>query len=335
MSLFDALALRAARALPAETAHGATIAALKALPLRVAPADDARLAVTVGGLRLPNPVGLAAGFDKNAEVPDAMLAAGFGFVECGTVTPLAQAGNARPRVFRLPSDQAVINRLGFNNQGLGPYVDRLRERSGRPGVVGANVGANKDSPDRLADYVEGVRRVWLHANYVTVNISSPNTPGLRALQTKQALEDLLGRVGEARATQTRAHGRRPVFLKVAPDLEAGEVETITETAIAAGVDALVVSNTTVDRPASLRSALAAQAGGLSGRPLFERSTRLLAEFAQASAGRIDLIGVGGVASVEDAKAKLAAGAKAIQLYTALIYQGLGLVAKIKAGLLAD
>lgn len=334
MSLLESAALKAVRALPAETAHSLTLAALKTAPLPLGlPKDDPQLAVTVGGLRLPNPVGLAAGFDKNCEVPDAMLAAGFGFVECGTVTPVPQAGNPRPRVFRLPADEAVINRLGFNNQGLGAFTSRLRARSGRPGIVGANVGANKDSADRVADYVEGVRRVWLHASYITINISSPNTPGLRALQTRGALEDLLGAIAQARVSQGKAHGHRPVFLKVAPDLDEGEVVAITETAIAAGVDALIVSNTTIDRPDALRSALAAQQGGLSGKPLFAKSTRLLAEFAAASAGRIDLIGAGGIASPEDARAKLEAGAKAVQLYSALVYQGLGLVRRIKAGLL--
>lgn len=333
MSLVETAGLRLVRALPPEAAHRATIRALKAGLGPRARRDDPRLAVRVGGLDLPNPVGLAAGFDKNAEVPDAMLAAGFGFVECGTVTPLAQAGNPKPRLFRLTEDGAVINRMGFNNDGLGPFVDRLRARSRRYGIVGANVGANKESTDRVRDYVEGLRRVWLHAAYVTINISSPNTPGLRALQTRGALADLLGALNEARAVQAAAHGPRPVFLKVAPDLDEGEVAAISEVSVDAGIDALIVSNTTVDRPGDLRSIHRAETGGLSGRPLMARSTRLLGEFSAALDGRIDLIGVGGIASAADVLAKLDAGARAVQLYSALVYQGVGLVRAIKRGLL--
>jgi dihydroorotate dehydrogenase len=333
MRLLDTIGRPFARLLPAELAHTATIKALARLPHAPAPPDDPALKTVVGGLTLPNPVGLAAGFDKNGEVPDAMLAAGFGFVECGTVTPKPQAGNAKPRLFRLVPDEAVINRMGFNNDGLTVFVNRLRARSERPGVVGANVGANKDATDRIGDYAEGVRRVWLHTAYVTINISSPNTPGLRALQTRNALEELLGRVSEARQVQARAHGDRPVFLKIAPDLDADEIEAIVEASINGGINALIVSNTTLDRPDTLQSALASQAGGLSGRPLFDKSTRILREVSAAAAGRIDLIGVGGIGSPEDAVAKLAAGAKAVQLYTALVYRGLGLVGRIKAAIL--
>jgi dihydroorotate dehydrogenase len=322
------------RALPAEAAHRATIKALEMGLGPQAPSDDPGDGIELAGLKLPNRIGLAAGFDKNAQVPDAMLAAGFGFVECGTVTPLAQAGNPKPRLFRLTKDHAVINRMGFNNEGLGPFVSRLRARAGRPGIVGANVGANKDSADRLDDYAEGVRRVWLHCSYITINISSPNTPGLRALQTREALEDLLGRINQVRAIQAATHGNRPIFLKVAPDLDEDEVRAISETAILMKLDALIVSNTTVERPQSLMSAHKAETGGLSGRPLFEKSTRLLREFKGALGGAMPLIGVGGIATAEDANAKLEAGASALQLYTALVFEGPGLVQKIKAGLKA-
>jgi dihydroorotate dehydrogenase len=332
--VFETLGLKGLRLLPPEAAHTATIRSLKAGVGPVAGADDPRLAVEIAGLKLPNPIGLAAGFDKNAEVPDAMLRAGFGFVECGTVTPLPQPGNPRPRVFRLVNDEAVINRLGFNNAGLSAYVNRLRARSARPGIVGANIGANKDSQDKVADYVTGLRRVWLHCSYVTVNISSPNTPGLRSLQTRAALEELLGALAEARSIQTAAHGAKPLFLKVAPDLDAAEIQAIAEVSIAQGVDALIVSNTTIERPETLLSTAKSQTGGLSGRPLFEISTRILKEMAQAVDGAMPLIGVGGISSAADAIAKLEAGATAIQLYTGLTYHGLGLVEDIKRGLLA-
>jgi dihydroorotate dehydrogenase len=325
---------RLVRLLPAESAHRVTIQALRAGFGPRVQTDDPRLAVELAGLHFPNPVGLAAGFDKNAEVPDAMLRAGFGFVECGTVTPRPQAGNPKPRLFRLLEEQAVINRMGFNNDGLAVFCDRLRERSGRPGIVGANIGANKDSDDRMEDYAQGMRRVWLHCSYVTVNISSPNTPGLRALQTRGALEELLGGVNEVRAIQTRTHGPRPVFLKVAPDLDEDEVRAIAEVSRASGIDALIVSNTTIDRPQGLRGAAATEAGGLSGRPLMAKSTRLLQEFADALDGAMPLIGVGGIASAADAIAKLEAGARAVQLYTALVWQGPGLVKQIKLGILA-
>jgi dihydroorotate dehydrogenase len=332
MSLIHSLGTLAVRQMPPEAAHSATI---KSLALGLGPrarADKAEDGVMLAGLHLPNRIGLAAGFDKNAQVPDAMLAAGFGFVECGTVTPRPQAGNPKPRLFRLPLEHAVINRMGFNNDGLEVFVNRLRARAGKPGIVGANVGANKDATDRTADYVEGLRRVWLHCSYVTLNISSPNTPGLRGLQTKTELEALLGRVMEMAAVQTKAHGHRPVFLKVAPDLVEDEVRAIAETVIAHKIDALIVSNTTVDRPDTLRGINKAETGGLSGRPLFEKSTRLLREFKGAIADALPLIGVGGIASAADAQAKFEAGATVIQLYTALVYDGPALVQKIKDGL---
>jgi dihydroorotate dehydrogenase len=332
MSLIHSLGTFAVRQLPPETAHRVTIESLQMGLGPRAPADRPEDGVELAGLRLPNRIGLAAGFDKNAEVPDAMLAAGFGFVECGTVTPRPQSGNPKPRLFRLPLDRAVINRMGFNNDGLEAFVNRLRSRGDKPGIVGANVGANKDTTDRTADYVEGVRRVWLHCSYITLNISSPNTPGLRGLQTKAELENLLGRVMEMATIQTKTHGRRPIFLKVAPDLEEDDVRAIAETVIAHKIDALIVSNTTVDRPASLHGVHKGEMGGLSGKPLFEKSTRLLHEFKGAIGDALPLIGAGGIGSAADAQAKFEAGATAVQLYTALVYEGPGLVQKIKDGL---
>jgi dihydroorotate dehydrogenase len=332
MSWLHKLGTDALRLLPPEMAHEATLRALGMGLGPHAPEDRPEDGVVLAGLHLPNRIGLAAGFDKNARVPDAMLRAGFGFVECGTVTPRPQPGNPKPRLFRLPQDHGVINRMGFNNDGLSPFIDRLRARVGPRGVVGANVGANKDSQDRIGDYVEGLRRVWLHCSFVTLNVSSPNTPGLRGLQTKAELEILLGRVMEMAETQRRAHGFKPVFLKVAPDLDETEVRAICECVLAHKIDALIVSNTTVDRPDTLRGSHKGETGGLSGRPLFEKSTRLLREFRGALSDTLPLIGVGGIASAADAQAKFDAGATAIQLYSALIYEGPGLVQKIKDGL---
>jgi dihydroorotate dehydrogenase len=329
LSALHDLAAGALRALDPETAHGATIRLLRTgLGPRAPRGGQPRLAVDLCGLALENAVGLAAGFDKNAEAPDAMLAAGFGFVECGTVTPLPQAGNPRPRLFRLTEDRAVINRMGFNNQGLEAFADRLAARS-RRGVVGANIGANKDSADRIGDYVTGLERLWGLADYFTINISSPNTPGLRALQTREALAELLGRLGAARAALTVKAGRHPVFLKVAPDLAEDEIEAIVETSLAHGLDAIIVGNTTLTRPESLRSPLRAEAGGLSGAPLTALSTRVLGQFHQAAAGRIALVGVGGVTSGSDAYAKIRAGARAVQLYSAMVYEGPGLVRRVR------
>ncbi|ATC33039.1 quinone-dependent dihydroorotate dehydrogenase [Caulobacter vibrioides] len=335
MSFHD-IAARALHAFDPEDAHGWAIRGLKwGLGPRDAQPDDPILAVRIAGLELANCVGLAAGFDKNAEVPDAMLAAGFGFVEAGTVTPLAQAGNPRPRLFRLTEDQAVINRMGFNNDGLEPFAQRLAARQGRGGVVGANIGANKDASDRIEDYVAGLTRLWGLSDYFTANISSPNTPGLRALQTKAALEELLGRLAETRAALKVASGADyPIFLKVAPDLEDGEVEAIVETVVGAGLDAIIVSNTTIARPETLKSRFAREGGGLSGGPLLEASTAVLARFHAAAAGRVALIGAGGVADGAGAYAKIRAGARAVQLYSALVYGGPGLVTRIKRDLAA-
>jgi dihydroorotate dehydrogenase len=320
------------RGLDPEDAHGATIRLLRAgLGPRAPRTGHPRLAVELAGLMLDNCVGLAAGFDKNAETPDAMLAAGFGFVECGTVTPLAQPGNPRPRLFRLAEDRAVINRMGFNNAGLEAFAGRLAARR-RTGVVGANIGANKDSADRIGDYVAGLKRLWGLADYFTVNISSPNTPGLRALQTREALAELLGRLGEARAALTAGSTRHPVFLKVAPDLEEDEIEAIVEASVTGGLDAIVVSNTTLARPDGLRSRWRTEAGGLSGAPLAALSTRVLGQFHRAAAGRIALVGVGGVAGGAEAYAKIRAGARAVQLYSAMVYEGPGLVVRIRRDL---
>lgn len=329
MSLHD-IGARLLHVLDPEDAHRFTI---RALAMGLGPHDnfhDPILAAEVGGLKLPNCVGLAPGFDKNAEVFGPMLRAGFGFVECGTVTPLAQAGNPRPRLFRLSEDQAVINRMGFNNEGLEAFAARLARRG--PGVVGANIGANKDAEDRIGDYVTGLTRLWGLASYFTINISSPNTPGLRALQTKAALEELLGRLAQARDALP-AQGRVPMFLKVAPDLEDGEVEAIVETVIANGLSGIIVSNTTIGRP-NLTSRFAGEAGGLSGAPLTALSTQMLGRFAQAAAGRTALIGAGGIGSGADAYAKIRAGAGAVQLYSAMVFGGPGLVTRIKRDLAA-
>lgn len=315
-------------ALDPERAHGLTLAALRSGLVPRAPADDPILATTLAGIALPNPVGLAAGFDKNVEVPDAMLRLGFGFVECGSVTPQPQPGNPRPRMFRLVEDAAVINRLGFNNLGLEHAVVRLAARAGRPGVVGINLGANKDAEDRTADYVTGMRATAALADYVTVNISSPNTPGLRALQDGAALSDLVARVVAARGSVAV-----PVFVKVAPDLEVADFDTIARIAIDGGIDGLIVSNTTITRPA-LRSSAAGESGGLSGAPLAGLAMAALQGFAAATGGALPLVAAGGIGSAAEAYARIRAGASAVQLYSALVYEGPGLVQRIKAELAA-
>ena len=288
-------------------------------------ADPAVLGSRLAGIALPNPIGLAAGFDKDARVFGALLRLGFGFVEVGTLTPRPQPGNARPRVFRLVRDAGVINRLGFNNGGQPAAAVRLARR--RAGVVGINIGANADSADRIADYVAGVAAMAPLADYLTVNISSPNTTGLRALQSRSALDELLARIGEARCG-------RPLFVKIAPDLDAAELEAVAEVTLARGVDGIIATNTTLARPATLRDAAAAEAGGLSGAPLFARSTEVLRALRRLTRGRLALIGVGGVASGADAYVKIRAGADAVQLYTALVYDGPGLVGRIKRDLAA-
>ena len=328
-------ATKLVRSLPPEGAHRATIKSLKlGLGPVVTTKSPESLETRVGGLTLPNPVGLAAGFDKDAEVPDAMLAAGFGFVECGSVTPRPQAGNPKPRLFRLSEDKAVINRMGFNNGGLDDFKRRLENRRAPRGIVGANLGANKDSADRAGDYVTGLTALWGLCDYFTINISSPNTPGLRNLQGESELDDLLGRVAEARGELTGDDPSTPIFLKVAPDLDFSAVERVTEQARLYGMNAIIISNTTLDRPASLKSTYRDETGGLSGLPLMAKSTELLKEFSAAAQGRIDLIGVGGIASGADAYKKIRAGAKAVQLYSALVYAGPGLVMDIRRDLAA-
>ncbi|MEP1231693.1 MAG: quinone-dependent dihydroorotate dehydrogenase [Litorimonas sp.] len=329
MSLLYKAGTALLRQLPAERAHVTTVKLLRAgfgpkTPARITP----DIAVNIGGLDLPNPVGLAAGFDKDCDVPDAMLGAGFGFVECGTVTPRPQAGNPKPRLFRLNEDQAVINRMGFNNRGLEHFDARLSQRSGKGGIVGANLGANKDSPNRAADYVTGLERLWGKSNYFTINISSPNTPGLRKLQGANAMDDLLGQLSEKRTALTGEGPSYPMFLKVAPDVELSEIERIVEQARQYEMDAIIVSNTTIARPESLISPHKAEGGGLSGQPLFDPSTAILKAFYKAAQGRIDLIGVGGISSGAQAYAKIRAGAKAVQLYSALVYHGPQLVTQI-------
>ena len=319
------LGTQAIRLLEPEAAHRATLR-LMASPFapRLRVRSDPMLRIRIAGIDFPNPLGLAAGFDKNAEVPDAMLRLGFGFVEIGGVTPLPQPGNDRPRVFRLPDDGAVINRYGFNNDGVEAIAARLRRRR-RTGIVGANLGANKDSADRVEDYVKGVKGLEGLVDFYTVNISSPNTPGLRALQDKSALTALLKRVIAARDGLGVA---APVFLKIAPDLSDADKADIAAAALEEGIDALIVSNTTIARPASLKSPYKDETGGLSGRPLFAPSTALLREFHQSLGGRVPIIGAGGVFSAEDAYEKIRAGASLVQLYTALIYKGPALVAEI-------
>lgn len=331
MGLQDAVTAVLRRMDP-ETAHGL---ALQGLALGLGPKEtgpeDPVLAVEVAGLKLANPVGLAAGFDKDGLVADALLDCGFAMVELGGVTPRPQPGNPRPRLFRLSEDRAVINRMGFNNRGLEAFAANLARRR-RPGIVGVNLGANKDADDRTQDYVTGLTRLWGQADYFAVNVSSPNTPGLRNLQSETALEDLLARLAEARAGL--AGPGVPVFLKVAPDVDEAEAGRMVEACLRHRIDGLIVSNTTLARPGTLRSPHAHETGGLSGAPLMAPSTRVLSWFHQASSGRLPLIGVGGVASGADAYAKIRAGASAVQLYSALVFEGPGLVSRIKADLAA-
>jgi dihydroorotate dehydrogenase len=311
-------------ALEPEAAHRAAIRVLALGLYRPAPAHDPRLNRRILGLDFPNPVGLAAGFDKNGEVPDAALALGFGFVEIGTVTPRPQGGNPRPRMFRAPADRAIVNRLGFNSEGHDAVHARLARRR-RLGIVGVNLGANKESSDRIADYVTGARRFGDVADYLTVNISSPNTPGLRDLQEKDALRRLLGEVGAAR-------GSVPVLVKIAPDLDDDALGGIVETVIASGIDGMIVSNTTLSRDGIADPQLAAEAGGVSGRPLFAPSTKMLARARRLAGDRLVLVGVGGIDSGVAARQKLAAGADLVQLYTGMVYEGPGLPARIVAEL---
>ncbi|MDE2182030.1 MAG: quinone-dependent dihydroorotate dehydrogenase [Alphaproteobacteria bacterium] len=319
----------ALRLLPPETAHRATVELAARFGAFVPPArrDDPRLSVAALGLHFPNPVGLAAGFDKNARAFPTMLKLGFGHVECGTVTPRAQPGNPRPRLFRLPEDRAVINRMGFDNQGMDAIAPRVARR--RAGILGINIGANRDSKDRTADYRTAFLKLSPYADYVAVNVSSPNTPGLRGLQNRDELRRLLGILVGARAARPL-----PLLLKIAPDLEEQAMDDIAGVVLEAGIEGLIVTNTTLARPPWLRSRFARETGGLSGAPLFEPSTRVLAGMRRRVGAKLVLIGVGGIASGADAYAKIRAGANLVQLYTALVYQGSGLVARIKRELLA-
>lgn len=312
----------------AETAHRATIGLLSRFGQEVPRPMNPRLQQRVMGLDFPNPLGLAAGFDKNAEVPDVMLGLGFGFVEVGTVTPRPQAGNPRPRLFRLPEDRAVINRMGFNNEGHDAALRRLASRCGKPGIVGVNIGANKDAQDRVADYEAGVAAFSAVASYITVNISSPNTPGLRGLQSRAELANLLSRLTEAR---DKAPRRPPMLLKIAPDLGDGELEDIARCCENGAVDGLIVSNTTLARD-GLRASARGEAGGLSGAPLLPLSTRVLAKVFLLTGGSLPLVGAGGIDGPDAAWLKLQAGASLLQLYSALVYAGPGLVENILAGL---
>lgn len=321
------------RLLYPETAHTATMRLLKAGLVPPQPrVDHPSLRVRLWGRLFPNPVGLAAGFDKNAEVADAMLAQGFGFVEVGSVTPRPQPGNPRPRMFRLCEDEAIINRMGFNNQGLEAVAARLAARP-RHGLVGANLGKNKDTEDAAADYEAGAARLAPLADYLVINVSSPNTPGLRALQGRAQLEALVGRTRAALDGAMPEPGRPPLLLKIAPDLAAEDLADIAAVALAGALDGLIVSNTTIARPESLRSAHAGQTGGLSGAPLFAPSTEVLRTMYRLTAGRLPIIGAGGIASGGQAYAKIRAGASLVQLYSALVYQGPALVTRIKRELI--
>ncbi len=334
LAMLEGLGRKALFHLDPETAHGLSITALKSgLPVALSPRYDARLKLNVAGLAFDNPLGMAAGYDKNAEVPDALLTMGFGFAEVGTVTPLPQSGNPKPRIFRLAEDQAVINRLGFNNSGHEAVEARLVARSHRAGIVGVNIGANKDSADRINDYDLGVRRFARHASYLTVNISSPNTVGLRDMQAKEHLAELLGRVVAARDDLPKDMGRAtPLFLKIAPDLGEGDLEDIAAVIKANPVEGLIVSNTTISRSGLKSSVHAAETGGLSGRPLFERSTIVLAKMRKLLGPDTAIIGVGGVDSADTALEKLRAGADLVQLYTGMIYAGPALPGRILNGM---
>ncbi|MBM3522300.1 MAG: quinone-dependent dihydroorotate dehydrogenase [Alphaproteobacteria bacterium] len=329
MSLFD-LSVPLFRCLDAEQAHLAAIRALRfAGPFLRARERDPILAQEIWGRPFPNPVGIAAGFDKHAEVPDALLGLGFGFVEIGSVTPRRQPGNPRPRVFRLVEDRAVINRYGFNSDGIEAAAARLARRP-RRGVLGVNLGKNKETVDAADDYVAGAAALARYADYVVVNVSSPNTPGLRALQDRAALDGLIARVQAAMP----ASAPPPLLVKIAPDLTAEDLADVADVALARGLAGVIVSNTTLARPASLRGAARSEIGGLSGAPLMGRSTEVLRAMRRLTAGRLVLIGVGGIASGADAYAKIRAGAALVQLYTALVYEGPGLVGRIKRDLAA-
>lgn len=348
ISLFDFLARPLLHAFDPEAAHRLAIAMLKYTPLPPSRPDDTRLATRAFGLHFTNPVGMAAGFDKHAEVPDALLRVGFGFVEVGTITPLPQPGNPPPRLFRLDADRAVINRLGFNSEGAEAVVARLaKQANARPvsglaprtakgrAVIGVNIGANKDSPDRVLDYVRLIERFAPMASYLTINISSPNTPGLRRMQNAGVLDDLLARVLDAREHAVHNAGPPPVLLKIAPDLSLSELDDVVGIARSRRIDGMIVGNTTISRPYGLHdTALAKEAGGFSGRPLLPLANRMLAETYVRVEGVFPLIGVGGIDGGESALAKIRAGATLIQIYSGLVFRGLGLVSEIKRAMVA-
>ena len=334
--ILDRLARPWLRVIDPEAAHALTIKAMGWTPTLQPRPDDRRLQVAAMGLRFPNPIGMAAGFDKNAMVPDVLLALGFGFVEIGTVTPRPQPGNRPPRLFRLDRDRAVINRLGFNNDGVARVRERLAARASAAGIIGVNVGANKEAPDRAGDYATAIAALAEPASYFTVNVSSPTTPGLRDLQHKAALDDLLGRVVDARDRAAATAGTKPILLKIAPDLALAELDDIVAVARARRIDGMIISNTTIGRPGALQDLIPArEPGGLSGRPLFALSTRMLAETFVRVERAFPLIGVGGIDSGASALAKVRAGALLIQLYTGLIYCGLRVLDEIKRALVRE
>jgi dihydroorotate dehydrogenase len=334
IGLLDRLARPLLHALDPENAHSLAIRMLQFTPLPRAAGDDPRLATRAFGLNFPNPIGIAAGFDKNAEVVDALLRLGFGFAEVGTITPLPQPGNPRPRLFRLDSDGGVINRLGFNSHGAAAALERLAARAAMGGIVGINIGANKDAADRIADYVELIARFAPVASYITVNISSPNTPGLRNLQQAAALDQLLAQVIDARERVARNAGPTPVLLKIAPDLSLPDLDDVVGIARSRRVEGMIVGNTTLTRPVSLHDTrTASETGGLSGRPLFDLANRMLAETYVRAEGVFPLIGAGGIDSGAAALAKIRVGASLIQVYSGLVFRGLGLIGEIKTALL--
>jgi dihydroorotate dehydrogenase len=333
IALFDHLARPLLRKLDPETAHALALNALKLAPLPHARPDDEKLRVEAFDLTFPNPVGLAAGFDKHAEVIDPLLRLGFGFVEAGGVTPKPQTGNARPRLFRLDADEGIINRFGFNSDGVEAVTKRLAARGGAPGIVGINLGSNKDTVDRAADYVTCIAALAAHVSFLTVNVSSPNTAGLRNLQQASALDDLLARVIEARDRAAGDGGPKPLLLKIAPDLTLADLDDVVGIARRHRIDGMIVGNTTLTRP-NLRDRMTSmEQGGLSGRPLFPLSTRMLAETYVRAEGAFPLIGAGGIDSGAAAFAKIKAGASLIQLYSGLVFRGVGLIASIKKDLL--
>lgn len=321
--------------LPPEFAHNLAICALQnRLLFEAPPVKYSALETNILGLCFKNPLGIAAGFDKNAVAIDGLLVQGFGFVEAGTVTPLAQPGNPKPRLFRLVEDEAIVNRLGFNNDGIKAFVKNFSRRDKNKGVAGANIGKNKNSDDAVADYIACMKAVYPHADYITVNVSSPNTQGLRDLQKGEALDALLGAMIKVRNEQVVAGEKSvPLLLKIAPDLDGAEKEHIAQTALAHGIDGLIISNTTVLRPERLQSGLAGEPGGLSGKPLFDLSTQTLSDMYRLTQGKMALVGVGGIASARDAYQKIRAGASLLQLYSALIYQGFGMIHELCEGLI--